>query len=502
MDITLMDRIKSIFSVIASQSFFVTLFIILVMTTSLLLINIKAKSKAPKYVATIVYVGLTILVLARYGSYVLSLNDSVVEKFFKAVYFPNFVVYVSMLIVTLILITITIIDEKFSIVAKVCNSMCFFIIWFLFVLVVDLIKEKGLNFAEVKDIYSDFSITILLQASMYVFVVWFGVILMDLIVRRISNKMDENDLKHGKPLKPPAKIIDFSAFKKNKSNLLDKKPLSVDEKEKTDSDGKKEEDSKEKEKDKKDKDKKEDSESKKREKVKKIKSDSKSSDNEKDKKEEKPASEEVKEESASEKPLDAGEVKPEEEVSVQDEQESKEEPALETEKSEAVPVEDVKVETEAEVAVDEPVSEESKDDSIKEVEVSESKPETSVESPEVQVKEEPAEVKAETPAENSEVQTKTEVKPEVPVEKPEVVAKETEIPTEKPKEEGAHHVSIISSDPSSKIGSVKMSEIAAAIMDDDLPTLDESQSNLGTPNSEEPVQKPEEISEEDVNYNE
>lgn len=228
-NVSFLKRLGTIFSLIASQSFFMTLFMILLMTTSILLLNIKAKSKAPKYAAAIVYVGLAVLVLARYGSYVLSFNDSVVEKFFKAMYFPNIVVYLSMLVITLLLMAITIVDKKFSVVTKICNTTCFFTIWFLFVLVVDSIKKEQLNFYEVKEIYSNLSIMILIQASMYMFVVWFGVIIMDILVRMISDRMDRKDLEKGKPLKPPAKIIDFSKpKKKEKNDLLKEKPIDVD----------------------------------------------------------------------------------------------------------------------------------------------------------------------------------------------------------------------------------------------------------------------------------
>lgn len=192
-NISLFKRLSIIFNLILSQSFFITLFIILVLTIVILTINIKWKSRAPKYVAAIAYLGTAVLALARYSKYVLSLNDSVVDKFFRAMYFPNMVVYLSMLIITLLLLAFTIIDEKFSLFSRICNYSCFFIIWFLFVLVIDTIKQAGLNFYEVVELYANSTVMILLQASMCVFAVWCGVIIVDLIVRKLSSKMDEKD---------------------------------------------------------------------------------------------------------------------------------------------------------------------------------------------------------------------------------------------------------------------------------------------------------------------
>ena len=188
--IPFLSRLKTIGNLIASQSFFVTLFVVLILTLIILLINIKVKSKAPRYAAAIVYIGLAILVLARYGHYVLTLNDSIVEKFFKAMYFPNIVVYLAMLTISLLLMIANIIDERFSVFAKIINTVSFFLIWFLFILVIDSVKKSGLNFYEVKDLYSDRTIMVLLQASMSIFAVWIGSVLIDLIVRKIADRMD------------------------------------------------------------------------------------------------------------------------------------------------------------------------------------------------------------------------------------------------------------------------------------------------------------------------
>ncbi len=221
--IPILGRLKTIGNLIASQSFFVTLFVILVLTLIVLLINIKVKSKAPKYVAAIVYFGLAVLVLARYGHYVLTLNDSIVEKFFKAMYFPNLVVYLSMLIISLLLMVANIMDKRFSVFARIINSVSFFLIWFLFILLVDSVKKLGLNFYDVKDLYSNRTVMILLQASMFIFAVWVGVVLIDLIVRRIADKMDNRSLE-----KDITNNLELNNFKSNANNEIDNKNSNED----------------------------------------------------------------------------------------------------------------------------------------------------------------------------------------------------------------------------------------------------------------------------------
>lgn len=189
-NISLFERLKTIISLIKSQSFFVTLFIILLLTIVVLVVNMRVKSKAPKYAAAITYSGLAILILARYGNYIFSLNDSIVDKFFRAMYFPNIVVYISMLVLTILFLITIIIDKKYLTFTKITSIFCFFVVWFLFVLTVDSVKTEGLSFYEVTEIYSNSTIMILMQASMCVFGLWCGVFISDLIIRKLSEKID------------------------------------------------------------------------------------------------------------------------------------------------------------------------------------------------------------------------------------------------------------------------------------------------------------------------
>lgn len=193
-EISFWDRIKTIFEMVFSSTFFISLFIIFILTIIILVVNSKIKSKIPKYLSIIGYLIITIFVFVKYGSYVLSINDSVVEKFFSAMYFPNLVVYLSMLLITLLLLAINFINEKFSLVTKICNVFCFGLIWFFFVLVLDLVKSEGINVYEITEVYSNETLMILLQASMYVFFVWIGILLMNLAVRKISGKLDFSDM--------------------------------------------------------------------------------------------------------------------------------------------------------------------------------------------------------------------------------------------------------------------------------------------------------------------
>ena len=160
------------------------------------IVNTKIKSKAPRIISVISYILLMLLVLARYGNYVLSINDSIVEKFFKAMYFPNLVVYVAMLIITILLIIINFLTTKYNQITKICNIFCFSIIWFLFVLVLDVAKKESINIYEIEEIYNNSTLMILLQASMAIFCIWLGLLITNFVIRKLSDKLDEGQRKN------------------------------------------------------------------------------------------------------------------------------------------------------------------------------------------------------------------------------------------------------------------------------------------------------------------
>lgn len=195
-DFSTTQRLQTIFDTIFSSSFFISLSVILVLTLIMFIVNTKIKSKAPRIISVISYILLMILVLARYGNYVLSINDSIVEKFFKAMYFPNLVVYVAMLIITILLIIINFLTTKYSQITKICNIFCFSIIWFLFVLVLDVAKKESINIYEIEEIYNNSTLMILLQASMAIFCIWLGLLITNFVIRKLSDKLDEGQRKN------------------------------------------------------------------------------------------------------------------------------------------------------------------------------------------------------------------------------------------------------------------------------------------------------------------
>ena len=190
---SLWERITTIFDMVISSSFFISLLIIIILTIVILVINSKVKSKVPKYLSALAYALIMVFVIIKYGDYVLSINDSFVEKVFSAMYFPNLITYLCMLMVTIFILITTFINKNYSFVVKIGNIASFSLMWFLFILILDIVKSNNIDIYDITSIYSDSTLMILLQASTTIFFIWIGLLLMNLIVRKITFSMEHKD---------------------------------------------------------------------------------------------------------------------------------------------------------------------------------------------------------------------------------------------------------------------------------------------------------------------
>lgn len=188
--ISLFERISKIFDVIFSSSFFVALLIIIILTIVLLVINKKANSLFPKIIAALGYFLIALYIITRYGVYFFEVNDSFVDKVFSAMYFPNLITYISMLVITIFVLINSFIHKKHTNIIKVGNITCFSMIWFLLILVLDVVKTNEIDVYDVKSIYSNETLMVILQASMYIFFIWMGILFINYIVNKINDTFE------------------------------------------------------------------------------------------------------------------------------------------------------------------------------------------------------------------------------------------------------------------------------------------------------------------------
>lgn len=191
-DYSFFDRISMILDMITSSFFFVSLFVIFLLSIIVLIIGTKVNKKITKYTLMGIYALIICFVLYKYGKYAMSFNDTFIEKIFSAMYFPNLITYISMLIISIFIIIINFINKKFSSFFKIVNLLFCGTIWLLFILVLDTVKTNNIDIYDKAAIYSNNSVMILLQASMYIFFIWTGILIVNLIVTKLTKVLDDS----------------------------------------------------------------------------------------------------------------------------------------------------------------------------------------------------------------------------------------------------------------------------------------------------------------------
>lgn len=192
-DYSFLERIKILFNLITSSTFFLSLITLFLLTTFALLLYKRLNNKIIKYFVAFGYLLLATLILLKYGKSIVSLSDALVEQLFSFFYFPNIIAYICMIIITTILLIITIINKKITSFIKTCNIISFSIIEILFALTLDVVISKNIDIYSKTSVYSDDTMAVLIQASMFVFAIWVFVLIINYIVNFIDKKISKEN---------------------------------------------------------------------------------------------------------------------------------------------------------------------------------------------------------------------------------------------------------------------------------------------------------------------
>ncbi len=211
--LSVFDLISNLFNIIVTSPFFISLFIILILTIAVLLINIKINKPIIKIVVGIIYFVISIFVILKYFPSLGVLMDSIVDKIFLALYFPNYISYLCMLIVAVLLFVKSILDHTLSRFAKVVNVVAFLIMVFLFILSLDIITKNDIDITLRSSVYSNETLLVLIEATTLVFAIWIVASIVDMVAVRIM----KND--NRKKLDLQKKLASLSLILNSKNEL-------------------------------------------------------------------------------------------------------------------------------------------------------------------------------------------------------------------------------------------------------------------------------------------
>ncbi len=189
-EISLWNKIKTIFSLIfSSPLFLVLLFGFLLMVVDIFVISKKQKiTKISYLIVSLVIIG---LLLKNYFSSLFSIFDTIFKNIVTIIYFPSVLEYIIMLIVSLVILFISLFSKKTNKKVRVINSFVFSTNIFLFFLILDQISKNKIDLSNKVSIYSNENLMVLFELSILIFIIWIVGLILYKIIYTIIHKDDK-----------------------------------------------------------------------------------------------------------------------------------------------------------------------------------------------------------------------------------------------------------------------------------------------------------------------
>lgn len=220
--VTFVDSIIKILNLIASVPFFIEILILTIILLIAMIFFYFRKSKKGKVTSLIIYFVTLLLLPISHLSFFATTIDKIIENFIKILYFPSCYIYMAMLIFTDITVFIRIIKNIKSENRKwysILDIIYFFVFQFLFFLIVRLVISNKIDVFERTELYSNESLTSVLQISSYIFWIRIGLILISIIVNALSKN---TTIKEEKDNKITNNTSNISSISKNSNDKYEK----------------------------------------------------------------------------------------------------------------------------------------------------------------------------------------------------------------------------------------------------------------------------------------
>ena len=179
-ELSLIEKIKTLFTLIFSSS----LFLILLLGIFIILVDIfyiSKQSKKVKIMYFIVSIVVVVILLFTYFEEFLKFINVLNKSIVMLINFPSLLQYTVIIFLTLIIMVISILSKKINKVVSRINIGVFIADLFIFFLLLDQINKSNIDLSNKVDIYSNRNLMVLFELSMIIFIVW----LLGLIIYKI-----------------------------------------------------------------------------------------------------------------------------------------------------------------------------------------------------------------------------------------------------------------------------------------------------------------------------
>ena len=164
-ELSLIEKLKILFQAVVSSRLFLVSTILGIILIIIVLLDMFKFKKMNKYIYIISWLLIFILMMVRYIKPILKLADNFVENVFKALYFPNYIVYTMILLITNIYFFYTFFKKNIRKSFKVLGVINAIIINILFIIVIETIISENISIYDELKIYTNSTLTVSLQLT-------------------------------------------------------------------------------------------------------------------------------------------------------------------------------------------------------------------------------------------------------------------------------------------------------------------------------------------------
>ena len=172
MNLSLIDKIGTIFRYIFSSFLSIEMFILSLLLFIILIVNLKRKNILVQMIAIGIYIGFIIGIFISYTTYVKTCIDSFIKGIMNYIYFPSTIVYFFIIMFVTVMIMITLFSKKLTMLKKIINYLFFSILYFLFMSFIALGAYYGIDLADTTVLYQSNVILSIVQISNLLLLIW------------------------------------------------------------------------------------------------------------------------------------------------------------------------------------------------------------------------------------------------------------------------------------------------------------------------------------------
>ena len=172
MNLSLIDKIGTIFKYIFSSFLSIEMFIMSLLLFIILVVNLKRKNTFVQMMAIGVYIGFIIGIFVSYTTYVKTCIDSFAKGIMNYIYFPSPIVYFFIIVFVTVMILITLFSKKLTMFKKVINYLFFSTLYLLFMSFISLGAYHGIDLIDTTVLYQNNIILSIVQISNFLLLIW------------------------------------------------------------------------------------------------------------------------------------------------------------------------------------------------------------------------------------------------------------------------------------------------------------------------------------------